>query len=332
MELQYPRGESGDAGLIDIDGNGRSRTPSFEQIDHRHFLDTHLPAQQASLDSHTGRIHDRKPKAYSTSSSSSRISIKALGKTRTIDLASDIRGLEQHHDSALYPSTSAQTNRSRPRAHSADATLSRKPRADNEELDVIDQYQEDHQLHHQPSLTRLKSKSEADLPTAAQRPRRPKYTRNWFSDGGGSSMNRRYHQKLERKIQRFQSAARKKCKAINPDFCRVHGAMHQHRNIYLQSMPDVDPAETPLEVSGLAGSIFDLEEKCGTRLPSPATTVSDVEAGLEVGVPPRRERRVREVPFHWQIMCSPYLMLFIILAIIALGGEVGRQLHSQGSA
>lgn len=330
--MQSTERESHGSGLDALKSHERSKTPSLDQSDHGRPDVNSSSGQQTYLYGDAGDDTEEAPGALSSSISSSRRGSIAFGKWRTTDIASPFERLNRHQNSDLFPSISRQTDPGRQRAHSADATLSREITTDTEKVDVIDQFKEDHPVQHHPSLTRLRSKSEADL-TAAQR---PPFRRNWFSEGGGESkQNRRYYQKLENKVQRYQTAARKKCTAVNPAFCRIHGAIHQSRNTRLQNVRDVDISATDLEGFGLVSGIhdiFELKEICGTRLPSEATTVSDVETGLEPGIPVRQPRRRQRESLHWEILCSPYWWLLLVLMLVSIGVEVSRQLHTYKNA
>lgn len=97
-------------------------------------------------------------------------------------------------------------------------------------------------------------------------------------------------------------------------------------------MPDVDFSQAPLggHGIGLVDGIFDVK-KCGTRLPSEAATASDVEAGVEEGVPARlARRRRRKEGFCWDILVSPYWWLLLFLMFVGTGLEVNRQLKGEG--
>lgn len=124
---------------------------------------------------------------------------------------------------------------------------------------------------------------------------------------------------------------------MNPAFCRVHGAGRQGWNEYLQSGTDGGFEERGLEMlrGELEEGVIELEEKCGTRLPSEAESVSvgDVEDGFVVGGGMtgrmvrggRRRRRGRGFVGRLRVVLIVGCCLFLWLL-----GLVGRLLGSCG--
>lgn len=322
-----PAGGIDGAGLDVLDDRQRSKPLSDERIDQEHLYHSKTSGSQAYIDN----THEEE-EASSASTSKGHITSKDFDKTRVTDDISTFDRLDEHQDFALIRTTSQHIDPSKPRRRSADATLSRNPLPlDDSELSIIDQYQVSHQLHQHPSLNKLRSISETNLPSSTQRTRL-NYIQHWISDADNTGEIQRSLQILEKKIQRFQAAARKKCIAVNPELCKIHGARHRDRNTYLQSMPDINFSQAPLggDGFGLVDGIFDVK-KCGTRLPSEAATVSDVEADVEEGVPARlaRRRRRRE-GFCWGILVSPYWWLLLFLMFVGTGLEINRQLKGEG--